>query len=175
MRPLVRVAVAAAVALAACQAQPPAPEPQPIATAPPPPAAAPPQPPPVKVPTEGERALADGVALYDAGDFNGAIKWLLGAKPIWDDSGPGALATKVAAHKIAAFSYCVTNRRTLCRQQFVEALRLDPGFVLEPAEKTHPVWGVEFERAKAQAASPNVPARRSAGAPAPSGTPAKGP
>jgi hypothetical protein len=45
----------------------------------------------------------------------------------------------------------VTNRRTQCRKHFVDALKLDPEFALEATEKTHPVWGPEFERAKKQA------------------------
>ena len=80
---------------------------------------------------------------------------LLGAKAIWEDATlPGGLANKVAAHKYLAFSYCVTNRRTLCRQQFVDAIKIDPLFQLEPAEKTHPIWGPEFDRAKVQASTP---------------------
>jgi hypothetical protein len=143
-----------------------APEPEP---APPPP----PPPPPPPVVTASARALASGVALYDAGDFNGAIKRLAGAREIWDDSASAdALANKVAANKYIAFSYCVTNRRTQCRKHFVDALKLDPGFALEATEKTHPVWGAEFERAKKQASASIAPAKRPAPAPqaAPKGT-----
>lgn len=130
------------------------PQPQP---APPPPV----EPAPPPVPSPGERALTDGIVLYDAGDFNGAIKRLLGAKEIWTDSTTSAAtATKVAARKYVAFSYCVTKRRTLCRQQFVDAFKLDPRFDLQPTEKTHPVWGVEFERARKQASAPAAPAKR---------------
>ena len=122
------------------------------APAPAPPPAGPVEPPPPPVPTPGERALEDGRALYDAGDFNGAIKRLLGAKAIWTDSTSAtATATKLSAHKYLAFSYCVTKRRTQCRKQFVDALKLDPAFDLEPTEKTHPIWGPEFERAKKEA------------------------
>jgi len=111
--------------------------------------------------TPGGRALAEGVGLYDAGDFTGAIKRLLGAKEIWNDSTTaGALADKVAAHKYLAFSYCVTNRRTQCRKHFVDAIKLNADFTLEPTEKTHPVWGPEFERAKKQASASSAPAKR---------------
>ena len=142
----------------------PAPEPAPPPVVEPPPA-------PVAVVTASGRALADGVGLYDAGDFNGAIKRLLGAKEIWDDSTTaGALPNKVAAHKYLAFSYCVTNRRTQCRKHFVDAIKLDADFNLEPTEKTHPVWGPEFERAKKQASAPAAPAKRPA---SPAATPPK--
>lgn len=165
MRIAVLLAAIVLVALAGCQSpapvaesepavQEPEPQPQP---APPPPVR--PAPPPV--PSPGESALTDGIALYDAGDFNGAIKRLLGAEEIWTRSTtPAATATKVAARKYVAFSYCVTKRRTLCRQQFADAFKLDPRFDLQPAEKTHPVWGAEFERARKQASAPGGPAKR---------------
>jgi hypothetical protein len=144
-----------------------APEPEPVPPAPvqkPPPA-------PVPIVTASGRALADGVGLYDAGNFNGAIKRLLGAKEIWDDSTTAdALPNKLAAHKYIAFSYCVTNRRTQCRKHFVDALKLDAAFNLEPTEKTHPLWGPEFERAKKQVSAPTAPTKSPASSPA---TPSK--
>jgi len=181
MQKVTAVSALLLLALAGCQTPAPVeqPKPAPVEAPPPKPAPAPlpPPPPPVKVPTAGERALAQGVALYDAGDFNGAIKELLGAKEIWDDTTtPGANATKLAALKYLAFSYCVTNRRTQCRQQFADAIKLDSGFALEPAEKTHPIWGPEFDRAKAMANAPAAPARRAAppaAPPAPAPTPPK--
>ena len=161
------LAVVLLLALAGCQGPAPvaAPEPQRVeAPEPAPVTPAPVQPPPAPVATvtPSVRALEEGVALYDAGNFNGAIKRLLGAKEIWDDSATaGALANKVAAQKYLAFSYCVTNRRTQCRKHFVDAIKLDADFNLEPTEKTHPVWGAEFERAKKQASAPSAPAKRS--------------
>ena len=148
------------VALVGCETPAPAPQAEPPRVEPPGAAApvVPVEPPPPPAPTPGERALAEGIALYDAGDFNGAIKRLLGAKEIWSDSTTAtATADKVAAHKYIAFSYCVTKRRTQCRKQFVDALTLDPGFTLEPAEKTHPIWGPEFERAKKEATAATKP------------------
>lgn len=159
------------LAFAGCQAPAPVAEPEPPKVAirepepPPPPAPPSPRPPPVVTPSG--RALASGVSLYDAGDFNGAIKRLLAAKEIWDDAtSADAVGNKVAANKYLAFSYCVTNRRTQCRKHFVDALKLDADFTLEPTEKTHPVWGPEFERAKKQA---SAPAKRPS-APPPSAT-----
>ena len=165
------LAVVLLVAMAGCQTAVPVAEaePQRIATPEPEPIPPPPvQPPPAPVPTvtASGRALADGVGLYDAGNFNGAIKRLLGAKEIWDDStSADALSNKLAAHKYIAFSYCVTNRRTQCRKHFVDAIKLDAKFTLEPTEKTHPVWGPEFERAKKQASAPVKPPASSAAKP----------
>ena len=169
-------AALALILLAGCQSPAPVAEPRlaPRVQAPEPVVVpepvAPPPAPVVRIPTASERALADGVGLYDAGDFNGAIKQLQGAKAIWEDTTtPGGLANKVAAHKYIAFSYCVTNRRPQCRQQFVDAIKLDPNFNLEPAEMTHPIWGPEFDRAKKQASAPPPPppppAKRPASAP----------
>lgn len=95
-------------------------------------------PPVVKTP------LNEGIDLYDKGDFNGAIKHLMGATEIWS----GDKATQVTALKYMAFSYCVTGRQILCRQQFERALKLDPSFDLAPGEKGHPLWGPSFVRAK---------------------------
>jgi hypothetical protein len=46
-----------------------------------------------------------------------------------------------------AFSYCVSARQALCKQQFEKALKLDPAFSLAPGEHGHPLWGPVFERA----------------------------
>ena len=168
MQMTIALAVVLLLALAGCLRPAPVAEPKPQRVeAPKPKPRAPvpvaPPPAPIPMPTASDRALANGIGLYDAGDFNGAIKRLLGAKEIWDDSTTlGATANKLAAHKYLAFSYCVTNRRTQCRQQFVNAIKLDPNFNLEPAEKTHPVWGPEFDRAKKQASAPAARAKRPA-------------
>jgi hypothetical protein len=74
--------------------------------------------------------------------------------------------------KYTAFSYCVTNRRPLCRKEFVEALKLDPAFALEPAELTHPIWGAEYNAAKRIASQPAKPAPKPAAKP-PAKPPAK--
>ncbi|MDQ2823322.1 MAG: TssQ family T6SS-associated lipoprotein [Pseudomonadota bacterium] len=88
-------------------------------------------------------ALDDGIALYDKGDYNGAIRKLAMANV------PAApKATQLAALKYTAFSYCLTNRQTLCRQQFEKALKIDATFDLEPGEKGHPLWGPVFSKVK---------------------------
>jgi hypothetical protein len=91
-----------------------------------------------------QTALNEGIALYDKGDFNGAIKRLSNAPEIW--SADKSVQTR--ALKYMAFSYCVTSRQLLCKHQFEKALKLDPAFDLAPGEKGHPLWGAVFERAK---------------------------
>lgn len=91
------------------------------------------------------QALKDGTALYDNGDYNGAIKKLTGATEIWSAHNKDV---EVAALKIMAFSYCVTSRKYLCYQQFDKAFRLDPNFDLSASEIGHPIWGPVFLRAK---------------------------
>ncbi|UUZ48055.1 hypothetical protein LP420_34560 [Massilia sp. B-10] len=61
--------------------------------------------------------------------YNEAIKRL--ASP--EIAAMAARPSQVAAAKYSAFSYCVTSRQTLCRQQFDKAFRLDPAFDLQVA------------------------------------------
>jgi hypothetical protein len=90
--------------------------------------------------------LREGIRLYNEGDFNGAIKRLSAR-----DLNNGPLATRLAALKYTAFSYCVTARPAQCRQAFDKALRLDPSFDLAPGEHGHPLWGPVFTKAKQSA------------------------
>jgi hypothetical protein len=99
-------------------------------------------------PARDAGGLQEGIRLYNDGDFNGAIR-RLGAR----DVNNGPLATRLAALKYTAFSYCVTARPAQCRQAFDKALRLDPSFDLAPGEHGHPLWGPVFTKAK-QAATP---------------------
>ncbi|WP_296949954.1 TssQ family T6SS-associated lipoprotein [uncultured Massilia sp.] len=87
--------------------------------------------------------LQEGIRLYDDGDYAGAIRRLAAR-----DVNNGPLATRLAALKYTAFSYCVTSRPAQCRQAFDKALRLDPDFDLAPGEHGHPLWGPVFTRAK---------------------------
>ena len=88
-------------------------------------------------------ALQDGIKLYNDGDYNGAIK-RLSAREL--NNAP--VASRLAALKYTAFSYCVTARPAQCRQAFDKALRLDPGFDLAPGEHGHPLWGPVYTKAK---------------------------
>lgn len=144
--------IAAALMLAGCettgplQQQPtstPAPTPAPAIEKPAAPVAppAPPELPPAR------KALNAGIDLYKAGNFNGAIKHLTTAPELAKAETPLVLE----AYKYIAFSYCVTNRITLCRQQFAKAFKLDKSFDLTPGEKGHPLWTPSFERARKEA------------------------
>jgi len=100
----------------------------------------------------GRRKLAEGLRLYEAGEFAGAIRALNAPEIDRSDS-----LTRIEAGKYLAFSYCVTNRRTLCRRSFERVLALDPAFALKPAEAGHPLWGPVFVQAR------NAADRREAG------------
>jgi Tfp pilus assembly protein PilF len=91
-----------------------------------------------------EQQLEDAATHYRQGDYAATIKRLQSAPDIWNDT----VDVRVRAHKLLAFSYCVTNQRNLCRQQFTRILELSPGFELSPAEAGHPIWGGEFREAK---------------------------
>ena len=92
--------------------------------------------------------LKQGIALYDNGDYNGAIKRLGGA-----DVAAGPKAIQLEALKYSAFSYCLTSRQSLCRQQFEKALKLDASFDLDAGEHGHPLWGPVFVKMKKSRAS----------------------
>ncbi|CAN7589083.1 TssQ family T6SS-associated lipoprotein [Trinickia sp. LjRoot230] len=98
------------------------------------------------------RATVDAAqAAYDAGDYSRTIALLTRSRAL-DDAAPD---TQIAAHKLAAFTYCITNRITLCRAEFVKILDLNPRFDLLPAEKGHPIWGPVFETAQRRHKSPS--------------------
>lgn len=126
-----------------------APEPTRIPAAEPPPQAAPAAMPsqPSAEEVSAQRAqqdLDDGVALFDKGDFDGAIRRLQNSPDIWQAAEP----VRVQAYKTIAFGYCVTRRRAACRQNFERLLKLDPAFRLAPAEAGHPMWGPVFRQAQ---------------------------
>ena len=102
------------------------------------------QPEPLPPPNALQIQLADAIRLFDAGEFYSAVAKLRSLP----DLNTVNVETQLTAMKYLAFSYCVTNRRTLCQQQFEAALRVDPRFELAPAERGHPIWKVYFERAK---------------------------
>jgi len=88
-------------------------------------------------------ALREGIALYNDGDYNGAIRRLNGA-----DMKGATPRERLSAAKYTAFSYCVSGRQALCRETFDGAFRLDPGFDLAAGEHGHPLWGPVFTQAK---------------------------
>lgn len=94
-------------------------------------------------PDRDDNALREGIALYDEGDFNAAIKRLTSSDMIG-----ASTRNRLSALKYTAFSYCVTGRPAPCRQAFERALRLDPSFDLAPGEHGHPQWGPVFTKVK---------------------------
>ena len=100
--------------------------------------------PPAVDPSIAERALGTAIAAYERGEFASAIRQLT---PLSNDGSLDA-AQQLRALKTLAFSQCSSNARTLCRQTFERALRADSSFDLAPAERGHPLWQPEFERAR---------------------------
>lgn len=90
-------------------------------------------------------------AAYNAGDYERTLT-ILGRS---HDIDSGSTDTQIEAHKLMAFSYCVTNRTSLCRIEFSKILDIDPHFELSTAEKGHPIWGPAFEAARRKHSSPS--------------------
>jgi hypothetical protein len=91
-----------------------------------------------------EQLLSEGKDLYDKGDYKAAIRKLSAARDAVEDSS----VTKQSILKFLAFSYCVTNQKPLCKQQFTSLLKLAPAFQLSRGEAGHPLWGPVFKDAK---------------------------
>ncbi|MCX7152817.1 MAG: TssQ family T6SS-associated lipoprotein [Proteobacteria bacterium] len=94
---------------------------------------------------KGSPALAAGITQYEDGSFADAIKNLQTSL----DQGLST-SDQVKARKYLAFSYCVSSRERLCREEFRKALELNPNFELDPAEAGHPIWGPVFRSVKAR-------------------------
>ena len=93
--------------------------------------------------SKGVHQLNDGIKSYEDGSYREAVGELQGALNAGlSDS------DKVKAHKYLAFTYCISHRETLCREEFTKALTIDPKFELTPAEAGHPMWGTVFRSVK---------------------------
>jgi tetratricopeptide (TPR) repeat protein len=110
-------------------------------------------PPPPKALSAGEKLIAEGIAAYDAGDYMKSAKVLQDA--IKETLSP---EDQIKARKFTAFSFCLSNRMPLCRQEFDRLLQTRPDFDLSAAEAGHPSWGPSFRAAKARAKQPAPPA-----------------
>lgn len=95
--------------------------------------------------------VASARAAYNAGDYERTL-YILGHA---HDIDGATTDTQIEAHKLTAFSYCVTNRVSLCRLEFAKILDLDPHFELSTAEKGHPIWGPAFEAARRKHFAPS--------------------
>ena len=99
----------------------------------------------VKPLSPGEKLIQEGMKSYEDAEYNKAIKSFQDAlkEPLLESN-------QVAARKFMAFSYCLTNRTTLCRTEFEAIFKLDENFDLAPAEAGHPAWGPSFRIVKAK-------------------------
>ena len=89
-----------------------------------------------------ERALVDGIRLYDGGEFERAEATLRAAVA-------GNLTDhrdEAIAYKYLAFIACAFNRGTECALDFTNAFNADPAFRLNDAEIGHPLWGPVYRR-----------------------------
>ncbi|NHZ89586.1 hypothetical protein F2P45_11250 [Massilia sp. CCM 8733] len=97
-----------------------------------------------------QAAIAEADKQFAAGDFKAVIGSLTSSKAIDFAS----TATQVQAHKLLAFSYCLTKKTALCYAQAQRVMQLDPAFQLPEAERSHPTWGPAFDAARKRAAAP---------------------
>jgi hypothetical protein len=106
-----------------------------------------PSPKPVDAPKEpsvSEKKLASAVAAFERGEYASSIAQL---SPLTLDQTLDN-PSQLRALKFLAFSQCLSRAVTACRQTFERAFRTDEKFDLAPAERGHPVWGPQFERAR---------------------------
>ena len=130
--------LAAALLVAACQELPPTPEAKPQAVAP--------QITEAVLRDRAAQQLATGVKLYDAGDYDNAVASLAASL----EHGMLPKDEQARARKYLAFTYCITGRDALCRDEFRKAFEIYPGFALTAAEDGHPVWGPAYRDVRTQ-------------------------
>jgi tetratricopeptide (TPR) repeat protein len=84
-----------------------------------------------------EEQLAQGVAQYQAGEFDTAVRTLNASL----EHGMLSKVDQSRARKFLAFSHCVQGRDVPCRAEFRRAFEINSEFVLSAAEDGHPIWG----------------------------------
>lgn len=92
-----------------------------------------------------ERALIEGIRLYDEGQYPAAEAALKRAL----QAGLASTRDQATAHKLIAFVACTSARQTECEAAFRAARSADPGFELAKAEAGHPMWGPVYRRVTA--------------------------
>jgi Tfp pilus assembly protein PilF len=95
----------------------------------------------------GKELLEDGVRDYEDGNYRQAGRKIKTAL----DDGLRSKTDRVTAHKYLAFINCASNREIQCREEFRQAIDIDPRFDLTGAESGHPVWGPVFRSVKERA------------------------
>lgn len=96
--------------------------------------------------SKAEQALSAGIKQFEEGEYAAATKSLQSALGL----GLAGDSDRIKAHKYLAFIHCVSGRPRPCRDEFGEALEINPSMELEPSETGHPIWGPEFRSAKAR-------------------------
>lgn len=89
-----------------------------------------------------ERALVEGIRLYEEGQYpaaEAALKRALAA-------GLTSARDRATAHKLIAFVACTSAREAECEAAFRAARSADPAFELAKAEAGHPMWGPVYRR-----------------------------
>jgi len=89
-----------------------------------------------------ERALVEGIRLYDDGQYpaaEAALKRALAA-------GLASARDQATAHKLIAFVACTSAREAECEAAFRAARSADPAFELVRSEAGHPMWGPVYRR-----------------------------
>jgi Tfp pilus assembly protein PilF len=92
-----------------------------------------------------ERALIEGIRLYDDGQYAAAEAALQRAL----QAGLASTRDQATAHKLLAFIACTSAREAACEASFRAARTADPGFELAKAEAGHPMWGPVYRRVTA--------------------------
>jgi Tfp pilus assembly protein PilF len=95
-------------------------------------------------PTKAQQTLSAGLKQYEDGKYEQSQKSLQSAV----QQGLGE-RDRLTAYKHLAFIHCVSGRERECRDEFRNALAIDPGMDLAPEEAGHPVWGRVFRSVKA--------------------------
>ena len=90
--------------------------------------------------------LAGGIKLYEAGDYDNALKSLSSSL----DHGLLTKQEQATARKNLAFIHCVSNREAACRDEFRKAFEIYPDFALTAAEDGHPIWGPVYRNVRTQ-------------------------
>jgi Tfp pilus assembly protein PilF len=125
------LAFALALLLAACAAPPPAEPPRPAASGL-----------AELMERDAERALVEGIRLYDEGQYpqaEAALKRALAA-------GLASRRDQATAHKLIAFVACTSAREAECETAFRAARAADPRFELARSEAGHPMWAPVWRR-----------------------------
>lgn len=89
-----------------------------------------------------ERALVEGIRLYDEGQYPAAEAALERALA----AGLASARDRATAHKLIAFVACTSAREARCEAAFRAARSADPAFELARAEAGHPMWGPVYRR-----------------------------